>query len=310
MSIITEGMKHRERIVKYAIRIHNNADAARKYHTSRQYIQRWRKRYDGTMESLRKKSTRPHSHPNQHCDEEIKLMKHMHRHHRHRGLAHVYRKCRDEGYCRSYDSMCRQIRKMDLKEALKPKISYRKKKSKPQYTYPGQLVQIDVKYVPVHSIGFRSHHSRYYQITAIDAYSRKRVLSLLNENSTDNSSKFLLNLEERMGFKIDKVQTDNGREFTNDPQKTDKKSRFQQFLDLLKIAYQRTAPYSPWQNGLVERSHREDQERFYCRRRFTSEEELEKAFSRHNASYNNTYRKILNFKSPNEVVSEYFGKAA
>nr|WP_240430564.1 helix-turn-helix domain-containing protein [Suicoccus acidiformans] len=115
MSIITEGMKHRERIVKYAIKVNNNALAARKYHTSRQYVQRWRKRYDGTIESLRKKSTRPKSHPNQHTQIELELIKHNYRYHRHRGLAHVYRKCRDKGYTRSYDSMCRQIRKMDLK---------------------------------------------------------------------------------------------------------------------------------------------------------------------------------------------------
>lgn len=310
MSIITEGMKHRERIVKYAIKFNNNAAAARRYHTSRQYVQRWRKRYDGTIESLRKKSTRPNSHPNQHTEEELKIIKHMYRYHGHRGLAHVYRKCMDDGYTRSYDSMCRQIRKMDLNKPAKAKKRPYKQKDKPSYSYPGQLVQIDVKYVPVSSIGFASPHKRYYQITAIDAYSRKRILSLMNENSTYTTSEFLITLEEKMGFKIDKIQTDNGKEFTNDPQETKKKSRFQKVLEFLGISYQTTAPYSPWQNGLVERSHREDEERFYSRRRFSSEAELEKALSRHNTSYNNTYRKVLIFKNPNEVVAEYFEKSA
>ncbi|AXY25089.1 IS481 family transposase [Suicoccus acidiformans] len=309
MSIITEGMKHRERIVKYAIKVNNNAAAARRYHKSRQYVQRWRQRYDGSIESLRKKSTRPKSHPNQHTQDELNLIKHMHRHHRHRGLAHVYRKCKDEGYTRSYDSMCRQIRKMGLGKPSKAKKKRKKQKEKSKYTHPGQLVQIDVKYVPVNSIGFVSHHKRYYQITAIDAYSRKRVLSLMNENSTYTTSEFVLTLEEEMGFKIDKIQTDNGKEFTNDPQETDKKSRFQKILNFLDIDYQTTAPYCPWQNGLVERSHREDETRFYSRRRFSSEEELEKALRRYNTSYNNTYRKILNFKNPNEVVAEFFEKA-
>lgn len=310
MSIITEGMKYRERVVKYAIKVDNNALAARKYHTSRQNVQRWRKRYDGTTESLRKKSTRPNSHPNQHTQAELDLIKHNYRYHRHRGLAHVYRKCKDKGYTRSYDSMCRQIRKMSLNPPAKKNIRYKKKKEKPNYSYPGELVQIDVKYVPVHSIGFVSHHKRYYQITAIDAYSRTRVLDLMNENSTYTTSEFLVGLEKRMGFKIDKIQTDNGKEFTNDPYKTDEKSRFQTVLEFLRIDYRRTAPYSPWQNGLVERSHREDEERFYSKRRFTSEEELKKALARHNTVYNHTYRKVLDFKSPHEIVNDFFAKVA
>ena len=129
MVSITEGMRYRKKIVECAIQHNNNAFAARKYGTTRQYISYWRKRYvKGNIESLRKKSTRPHSHPNQHTEEELDLIRHMYRHHRHRGLAHVFRKCQDEGYTRCYDSMCRQIRKMKLK--TKPKIKYYYKKKK------------------------------------------------------------------------------------------------------------------------------------------------------------------------------------
>ena len=63
MKSITEGMRHRKRIVMYAIKHNNNSQAARRYHTTRQYVSYWRKRYDGTLESLRKKSRRPRSHP-------------------------------------------------------------------------------------------------------------------------------------------------------------------------------------------------------------------------------------------------------
>lgn len=310
MSIITEGMRHRERIVKFAEKVDNNAEAARRYGTTRQYVSYWRKRYDGDIESLRKKSTRPHSHPNQHTDEELDLIKYMHRHHSWRGLGHVYRKCRDEGYTRSYDSMCRQIRKMKLNKKEKKKSKSKKKKKTIKCNYPGEMVQVDVKYVPNSCIGFASTHSRYYQITAIDIYSRKRVVSLLNENSTYTTSEFAKTLEEEMGFEIDKIQTDNGQEFTTDKSITEKKSRFETVLETLGISYQTTAPYSPWENGHVERSHREDQQRFYDKRRFSSEEELEKALRRHTNTGNNTYRKVLDFKSPNEVVEEYFEKAA
>lgn len=49
--------------------------AAVKYKTNRQYIYRWKRRYDGSVESLRDRSRRPHHHPNQHTPEEIKPLK-------------------------------------------------------------------------------------------------------------------------------------------------------------------------------------------------------------------------------------------
>lgn len=304
--IITEEMRFRQRVVKYAIKHNNNAKAARRYHTSRQQVQRWRKKYDGTVHSLANKSTRPHSHPNQHTQEELDLIRHKYRYHGHEGYAHVYRKLKDSGYKRAYDSMCKQIRKMKLNKPSKKRKSYPKSNYKKiTATYPGERVQIDVKFVPLECIGFASNHSRYYQITAIDEYSRKRYLELVSENSTYTTSKFLTRLEEKLGFKVDLVQTDNGLEFINDADRTSKKSRFQKVLESLGIKHKRTRPYSPWQNGIVERSHRIDNDNFYNKRRFNSYKEMKKAFKRYANRYNNVARKILNFKTPNEVVNIY-----
>ena len=184
-------MRFRQRLVEYAIKYNNNSKAARRYHTSRQQVWRWRNKYDGTAYSLANKSTRPHSHPNQHTEAELDLIRHKYRYHGHEGLAEVYRKLKDAGYTRTYDSMCIQIRKMKLKKKKKQKKYPKSKYKKPTVTYPGQRVQIDVKYVPNECIGFVSYHSRYYQITAIDEYSRKRYLELVEENSTYTTSEFL-----------------------------------------------------------------------------------------------------------------------
>ena len=40
---ITEEMKFRQKVVEYAIKHNNNAKTARRYKTSRQQVQRWRK---------------------------------------------------------------------------------------------------------------------------------------------------------------------------------------------------------------------------------------------------------------------------
>lgn len=137
--IITEEMKFHQKVVEYAIKHNNNAKAARRYDTSRQQVQRWRKKYDGTVKSLANKSGRPHSHSNQHTEKEIELLRKKYRYHKHEGLGQVYRSI-DAGYKRSYESMCKQLKK--LKSYEKPKkISYPKSKYKPlKGTYPGEFV--------------------------------------------------------------------------------------------------------------------------------------------------------------------------
>ena len=72
---ITEKMRFRQKVVEYAIKHKNNAEAARRYKTIRQQVQRWLKKYDGTVKSLANKSRRPHSHPNEHTQGEIELLR-------------------------------------------------------------------------------------------------------------------------------------------------------------------------------------------------------------------------------------------
>lgn len=68
--------------------------------------------------------------------------------------------------------------------------------------------------------------------------------------------------------------------------------------------YIRRVPCSPWQNGKVERSHRLDSN-YYLGKRFRSLEELRRLVKRYCSRYNNISRKVLNFKSPNEMLKEY-----
>lgn len=73
MTSITQDMRYRLSLIHYANR-YGVSNAARKYKTNRQYIYRWKNRYDGSWDSLRDRSRRPHSHPNQHTPDEIKLI--------------------------------------------------------------------------------------------------------------------------------------------------------------------------------------------------------------------------------------------
>ena len=302
MSSISEIYRVRQRAIEYAIKHNNNSKAAVKYKTSRQQIKRWRDRYDGTVQSLLPKSRRPKSHPNQHMQEEIELVMRKYRKFGYEGLAEVYVKARKEGYSRTYDSMCKIIRKMKGNAKEKPKKLHKRKKKVEQAKYPGERVQIDIKYVPEECIQFGTRDQKYYQITALDEYTRKRVLRIADEKSTYQTAKFLENLEKELGFDIKKVQTDNGREFTNS--ESDKKTLFELKLEEKGIEYGTTRPYSPWENGKVERSHRLDS-KYYGDKKFKSKEELLRSIKKYNTRYNNISRKVLGFKSPNEVLKEY-----
>lgn len=306
MSIVTEEMKYRQCLCEYAKK-HGVTKAARRYHTYRQFVYRQIEKYDGNIRSLALKSRKPKTSPNAHTEEELDLIRRMLKRNGVYGLAEVYVRCQAKGYKRSFESMCRQIRK---KGYIKPSIH---KKSYVKYnrmdgSYPGEKVQIDIKYVPLECIRFPTYGERYYQITGIDEYSRKRVLKIVKEKSTYETSKYIRELEAAMGFPIKIVQVDNGPEFVNDDDKTTKESAFEIAVSKLKMELKRTRPYSPWQNGKVERSHREDGKILYGRKVFVSEKELIKEVKKHEARYNRTAKTVLKFKSPNQVVSEYFSK--
>ena len=279
MKSITEEMRFRQRLCEYALK-YGVKRAARRYHTNRQFVYRQLKKYDGDVRSLVLKSRKPHKSPNAHNEEELDLIQRMLKRNGIYGLAEVYVRCKKNGYTRSFGSMCKQIRKRGY---IKPKI---RRKSYTKYErmdgrYPGDKVQVDIKYVPEECVRFPSYGDRYYKITAIDEYSRKRVLKIVKEKSTYETNKYLLELEKNMGFKINAIQVDNGYEFVNDAENTNRKTRFQLVAEYLGMKIKRTRPYSPWQNGKVERSHREDGKILYGRKIFRSEKELKTAVKKH-----------------------------
>ena len=302
MSIITEEMRYRKRLCEYALK-YGVTKAARKYHTNRQFVYRQLEKYDGTLKSLALKSRRPHSHPNAHTEEELNLIKKVKSRYGIDGLAEVYVQLQKRGYTRSYGSMVKQISKLP-KEKTKLRKGYTKHEEI-RGQYPGDKVQVDIKYVPRECLVFDTQDKKYYQITAIDEYSRKRVLEIVDEKSVTNTTRFVKKLEKTMGLEINTIQTDNGPEFVNNQVETKEQTIFEKTLESLGISHRRTRPYSPWQNGKVERSHKIDGERFYSRNEFSSVEDLKKKLKRYNSRYNNISKKVLGFKSPNEIVEEY-----
>ena len=110
MDKITQTMRFRQAVIEYSVK-HGVTKAAVRYRLNRQYIYRWRKRYDGTLESLADRSHRPHSHPNQHTPEETKLILNMRRRNPNAGIVVFWVKLRQRGYTRSISGLYRFLRK-------------------------------------------------------------------------------------------------------------------------------------------------------------------------------------------------------
>ena len=308
MKSITQDILYKQSVVKYSFK-HGVTKAAIKFKMHRKTIYRWRERYDGTAQSLKNKSRRPHSHPNQHTEEEIKLIKNYKYKNKDTGLVVLWIKLRRAGYTRSITSLYRVMQRIGIyNKAPSKKKEYEPKPYK-EMRYPGERVQVDVKYVPLNCLTkeIKEQDGRYYQYTAIDEYTRKRVLWASKEHSTYASEEFLKIIIKKFPFKIECIQTDNGTEFTNrlNPQGTTKKTKFEKALEKLNIKHKLIKPKTPRHNGKVERSHRKDQERFYYKREFKSFEEFEKKLGYWEKEYNNFPMKPLGWKSPNEQLKEY-----
>lgn len=254
------------------------------------------------MEGLENKSTRPKSHPN---ETPIRIKERIIE------LRKDEKKCakkiawdlKDEGIEIHYQT----IQKVIKREGLTRK--YRTRKIKCNYIkiplVRGELIEIDVKYVPDKIEG-----KRYYQFTAIDCASRWRYLKAYDDISSYSAISFLKEVIKIAPFKIQAIKTDNGSCFTNrytgylkskDPFNPRLHS-----LDILcnnlGIEHYLIDPGKPAQNGKVERSHRTDQEMFYDRVAFKSFEELKLKLRLWNMYYNNLQHCGLNGLTPNQAL--------
>ncbi len=307
MASITQDMRYRLSLINYADK-HGVTKAAIKYKTNRQYIYRWKNRYDGSLGSLRNRSRRPHHHPNQHTPEELKLISDMRRRNPDAGLVVFWVKLRQRGYKRSITGLYRVLRRQKMM-AVKPRNPKYVPKPYEQMTYPGERIQVDVKFVPDACMVNEAKGKKFYQYTAIDEYSRWRYVEAFEEHSTYSSAVFVDHLVKAFPMPIKCIQTDNGSEFTKKfiPNTgSDDLTLFQKRLASYGIQHKTIRPFTPRHNGKVERSHRKDNERFYATHTFYSFNDFSKQLKVYNRrDYNQFPMRPLGWKSPQTILSEF-----
>lgn len=308
MNIITQEARKRQAVVKYALKSGKSA-ASRQYGVSLSSVKRWCLRYDGeSWQSLCERSHRPHSNPNQHTKtEERKIKKAFKEYYARYGWDGVYDELIKKHYTRSYSGMIYAAKRMGLTGQNKIKKPPRKTERRyPELTVPGEKVQIDVKEVPFHCLrgDALKYNKHLYQWTAIDECTRMRFVYGFEEHTPENTVKFLKMLIKAFPFKIQTIQTDNGTEFTYKFISDTELSPLDMVIQGTSIKHVLIPPRTPWHNGKVERSHRNDQRYFYDWETFRSVEELNEKLAIHLKWSNNKTMRTLGRKSPIQLLAE------
>lgn len=303
MSILTQEKHQCQRMVKYAQK-HSVTETAIRYGVSRKTVYKWLKRYDGTLDSLVDHSHRPKSSPSAHTEKELQQIRRRLKKYKWTDLLLAYQELIErDGYTRSYGGFKRIARKL---KAVKPVKKKAKKKPKPyrRAEYPGQKIQIDVKYVPKYCV---ADGNKYYQYTAVDECSRWTYREMYDEHSTYSSKDFLEKLIIHAPFPIREVQTDNGMEFTNRliVVKSKHLTMFEEALIEMGIIYHRIQIATPRHNGKVERQHRTDEARFYKHMRMYSLSDGRKQLAVYQKKSNDYIKTCLGMKTPNQLVKKY-----
>ena len=312
MNMITQEARKRQAVVKLALR-KGKSYAAHKYGVSLSSVKRWCKRYDGTWQSLKEGSHRPKHHPRQHtAQEECQIRESMTQSFFRYGWEGAYMTAKESGYTRSYSGFIYAAKRMGLSGGTVTKRPPRKHDRRyPELTVPGEKVQIDVKEVPYCCLkGAAKRDGKHlYQWTAIDECTRVRFIYGFEEHTPENSVKFLKMLQKVFPFQIQTVQTDNGTEFTYKYISDTEESPFDKALAAAGIVHKLIPPRTPWHNGKVERSHRNDQRYFYDWEKFSDVEELNRKLKAHLAWSNRKPMRTLGRKSPLELLREKLSAA-
>lgn len=173
---------------------------------------------------------------------------------------------------------------------------------------PG-FVHIDIKYLPQ----MPDEERRSYLFVAIDRATRWVYLRVYRDQTEASSTDFLRRLREAAAFKITKILTDNGSQFTDRFTSKTKQATGKHLFDQQCIAqgieHRLIPPRHPQTNGMVERFNGRISE-LVKQTRFASAQELELTLT----SYLNTYnhhipQRALNHLSPIDTLQAWSKKS-
>src|ERR671933_566841 len=155
------------------------------------------------------------------------------------------------------------------------------------------FIHIDIKHLPKLQTGNGERRKRYLYV-AIDRCSRSVHLAIKDDETEKSAIAFLREAAAAFPFRLTHVLTDNGSCFT---------PAFAQACAELGAQYRHTKPYTPQTNGRVERFNRRVSSEVLGITIY-SHRDLEQLLRGFNAAYNARRQRVLDGKTPDQVVAE------
>lgn len=247
-------IRHRLAVLRHAEEVTGNVSATCRYYgISRQCFYKWLRRYEELgEEGLRDGSSKPLHSPNETPTEIVGKIVYLRRYY-HFGPSKISMYLqRYHDVAISSSGVWRILKRLDMNRlpASQRYKSHTKRWKRYEMPLPGHRVQVDVKFLG--PIG--SARKKHYQYTAIDDCTRIRVLRIYPRNDQKTAIQFVDYVLEKLPFRVECIQTDNGAEF---------QGAFHWHVLDRGIGHVYIKPATPRLNGKVERSHRIDQEEFY-----------------------------------------------
>jgi len=158
-----------------------------------------------------------------------------------------------------------------------------------------------------------ANNPKFYLFVAVDRVSKMVVARLYQNQTIENSIKFLKEVIKLFPYKIHRILTDNGAQFTYELLLKHLRPKSFHPFDLLckkhAIKHKLTKFRHPWTNGQVERTNRTIKDATTKTYHYDSIEQFEKHLQEFLLVYNFAKRlKSLKFKTPFEFLTEKFKK--
>lgn len=183
--------------------------------------------------------------------------------------------------------------------------------------YEPGFIHVDITYWP------KINWVKYYIHIVVDRTTRLMYLELHEDKKAETAASFLKAAIAFFPFKITRVLTDNGKEYTLNNHrwngKYDKESTLQWVFDLVceayKISHRHTAPYTPQTNWLVERLNATVKWATLKIHTYTNKEEMNTdlmsfmivyILERKHSSLISEYQKELKIKTPYQALEHWY----
>jgi len=318
MHSIKSNLRERRIAIEMLASGKTQAQVARKLGYHERTIRYWVHQFDGTLESLLPKSSRPKTkHPNAHTDAEIEVINKVLAEYPNRPFNELFGILRVEyAYSRHYKTFVKFVHKhCDIEVG-----DYEKYLAKP-YETPTQVgikCQQDVKCVPKECYqAIYATGERWFQFGIVDEATREAFAYPYKAQNADNSVDFDKRAFVALGYIPAILQTDNGYENTSPNKnkvKVNTKHKLDIYLESINVKHQLIRVYTPRHNGEIERFNRTCHQWFYMSHtgdnQFKSFEDYKQKLKEWVKRYNNNPHSSLRDKTGKQVWFTPYEKRA